>query len=351
MASIRSDLWSGKKILITGHTGFKGAWLSLLLHTFGAKVYGLGLEAVDSRALYLEANLSSILDAEFLGDIRDEDFLRSAFSHAEFDYVFHLAAQSLVIQSHRNPLETITTNIVGTANVLINSLMQESIRGISVITTDKVYENKEWVWPYKEIDQLGGKDVYSASKAASEIIVWPLVELLNKHAIPVSTLRAGNVIGGGDWAENRLIPDLIRASITGDALKLRNPKSTRPWQHVLDCLNGYLLVGESHLQKKFLSSKSFNFGPKDDLSVEAMIDLFSETFHRVPRVEIVGNIFGEHQALLLDASLAKKELGWAPQFSATQTVLETADWYSRYLSGEDAYSLSIDAIERFKFNG
>lgn len=349
MALMRSKVWVGKKVLVTGHTGFKGAWLALILHSLGAKVYGIGLNVKDSRSLYSAANLTSLMEEEFIGDIRDETFLDTVFATTNFDYVFHLAAQSLVIESYQNPIETITTNVIGTANVLIRALKNTSINGISIITTDKVYRNEEWVWPYREVDRLGGKDVYSASKAATELLVWPLVNVFKNERIPVSTLRAGNVIGGGDWAENRLIPDLIRAVISGNTLNIRNPHSTRPWQHVLDCLNGYLLVAEMHFQNPKVDFQSLNFGPKDELSVEGVLGIFSKTFPGMPEVKIVENSFGEHQALLLDSSQAKRELGWVPKFSVSEAVSETADWYMRYLSGEDAFSLSINAIERFGF--
>lgn len=346
---MRSDIWLGKKVLITGHTGFKGAWLTLILHGLGASVYGLALKPEEGRSFYSDVSLASFLSGEFIGDIRDESFLDSAFKKVEFDYVFHLAAQSLVIRSYKDPLETITTNVVGTANVLAKALTCDTVRGISVITTDKVYRNEEWVWPYRENDQLGGKDVYSASKAAVEITVWPLVNAFNKNSIPVSTLRAGNVIGGGDWAENRLIPDLIRASITGTTLEIRNPKATRPWQHVFDCLNGYLLLAERHLNDPKASLQSINFGPKDDLSVEGVISIFSKSFAGMPNVKIVANTFAEHQSLVLDSSLARNELGWAPKFSVSGAVSETADWYMRYLSGDDTRKLSLNAIERYGF--
>ena len=349
MASMRSDIWLGKKVLVTGHTGFKGAWLTLILRTLGASVYGLALKPDEGRSLYFETNLTSFLSAEFIGDIRDEVFLSDVFSQVEFDYIFHLAAQSLVIQSYKEPMETITTNVVGSANILIKALACETVRGISVITTDKVYHNEEWVWPYREDDRLGGKDVYSASKAAAEIIVWPIVNIFNNRQIPVSTLRAGNVIGGGDWAENRLIPDLIRALISGSTLEIRNPKATRPWQHVFDCLNGYLLAAENHLQDPEISIQSLNFGPKDELSVESVLSVFSKSFPKMPDIKIVANTFGEHQSLLLDSSLARKKLGWEPKFTVNESVTETAEWYMHYLSGEDTRKLSLNAIERFGF--
>lgn len=346
---MRSDIWLGKKVLVTGHTGFKGAWLALVLRTMGARVYGMALNPKEGRSLYLEANLASFLSGEFIGDIRDEVFLDDAFGKVQFDYVFHLAAQSLVIQSHKDPIETITTNVVGSANILIKALTCDTVQGISVITTDKVYQNKDWVWPYREEDQLGGQDVYSASKAATEIIVQPIVNIFNKNQIPVSTARAGNVIGGGDWAENRLIPDLIRASISGHTFEIRNPKATRPWQHVLDCLNGYLLLAESHLQTPEVSPKSVNFGPRNELSVENVISLFSKSFPRMPNIKLVANSYGEHQSLLLDSSLARKKLGWVPKFDIGGAISESADWYMRYLLGEDTMGLSLNAIERFGF--
>ncbi len=345
----RSTIWKDKKVLITGHTGFKGAWLSLILQNLGAKVYGLSLAPTNSRALYLEAQIRNTIEGEIFGDVRNEADVSEIFSKVEFEYIFHLAAQSLVINSYLNPMETISTNVIGTANVLTRALQSKSVRGISIITTDKVYENKDWAWPYREVDRLGGKDVYSASKSAAELLVRPLVNIFDEFKIPVTTLRAGNVIGGGDWAENRLIPDIVRASIDKDDLQIRNPNSTRPWQHVLDCLNGYLMLAEHHLADKSLSSNSVNFGPSDNLSVLELISIFAESYPNMPQVRITENIVVEHSFLQLDSSIARQKLKWNPRFTTKAAIAETADWYVRYLSGQDVFRISMEAIERFGF--
>ena len=345
----RSNFWKDKKVLITGHTGFKGAWLSLILQNLGAKVHGLSLAPTNSRALYLEAQIGNLIAEDFFGDIRNDADVSEVFSKVEFDYVFHLAAQSLVLKSYLNPMETISTNVIGTANVLTRALQSKSVRGISVITTDEVYENRDWAWPYREIDRLGGKDVYSASKSAAELLVRPLVNIFNEFEIPVTTLRAGNVIGGGDWAENRLIPDIVRASIDNDSLQVRNPNATRPWQHVLDCLNGYLMLAELHLTDKGSNLNSVNFGPSDNLSVLELISIFAKSFSNMPQVRIAENIVPEHRFLQLDSSIARQKLNWNPRFTTKAAITETADWYMKYLSGQEVFKISMEAIERFGF--
>ena len=211
---LNSEIWKDKRVLVTGHTGFKGSWLALLLSDLGAKVIGLGLPALGPKSLYGDAKVSSLLVSEYISDIRDSRSVAEIFEREKIDYVFHLAAQALVRNSVKEPLETITTNVSGTANILLHGMNSKSTQGMLIVTTDKVYKNNDWVWPYRESDQLGGYDPYSASKAASELIVRGLIKSNNPRNIPVSTARAGNVIGGGDWSEDRLIPDIVRTIIS-----------------------------------------------------------------------------------------------------------------------------------------
>ena len=234
----------GKRILITGHTGFKGSWLTVLLNDLGAEVVGISLPPESPKSLYEAASINKELATEYFQDIRDEAAVIHLINDIKPDYVFHLAAQAFVRKSYKNPLETFATNVMGTANVMVAALAQESVLGLTIATTDKVYENLDSMELFIESDKLGGKDPYSASKAASEIVIAAINSSNNPNRIPVTTVRAGNVIGGGDWGADRIVPDIVNAIQNNQPLIIRNPNSTRPWQHVLDCLYGYLLVAQ-----------------------------------------------------------------------------------------------------------
>lgn len=270
---LNPKLWNGKRVLVTGHTGFKGSWLTLILKELGAEVIGLALPPEGPRSLYVDAGISHELLSETTQDIRDEFAVRRAIEGMDPDYVFHLAAQAYVGKSLRDPIESIATNVIGTANVLKPALASKTVLGVTIITTDKVYENLGAKEPFRETDKLGGLDPYSASKAASEIIVASMSATCNALKIPVTTVRAGNVIGGGDWGEERLVPDLVRALNGNSKLIIRNPNATRPWQFVLDCLYGYLLVAQSHMEERGDVPNSVNFGPDESLSVTELVRL------------------------------------------------------------------------------
>lgn len=340
--------WNGKQVLVTGHTGFKGSWLTLLLQDLGAQVIGLSLPPAEPQSLYVDARIGHEVKAEFFQDIRDEVAIKKVLQTSDIDYVFHLAAQAYVRKSVRNPIECISTNVTGTANVLISSLARESVLGVTVVTTDKVYENLGTIVPFKENDKLGGRDPYSASKAAAEHITAAISFSNNPFAIPVTTVRAGNVIGGGDWGEERLIPDLVRALKTNSSLLIRNPNATRPWQHVLDCLYGYLLVAESHLNATSDIPKSVNFGPIESLSVIELVSLFQEAFQRKIDYEFLKSDIPESDWLTLDSSLAHKSYGWHASFSPDTAVQQIAGWYSKFENGEDAQELIRTAISEYK---
>ena len=340
--------WQGKSVLVTGHTGFKGTWLTFLLKDLGAEVIGLSLSAGASQSLYGAARSHELLLWESFQDIRGENGVEKVLQEAKPDYVFHLAAQAYVRRSYRDPLESITTNVTGTANVLFSSLAQKNVQGVTVATTDKVYENHADKKPFVESDKLGGKDPYSASKAAAEIVVASIALASNPHAIPVTTVRAGNVIGGGDWGEDRLVPDLVRAIQSNKPLGIRNPLATRPWQHVLDCLHGYLLVAQLHLEKSVDFPKAVNFGPNESLSVNDLVELFEEAFQQKILREIVTSKIPENTWLTLDSSLAHNIVNWKPSFSQASAVIQTASWYSRFANGEDARELVQTEISRFK---
>jgi CDP-glucose 4,6-dehydratase len=342
------SLWHGKRVLITGHTGFKGCWLSLILKELGAILVGVSLPLSDANKLYEEAKISEEFEREFFVDIRESSIVDEILRATNPDYVFHLAAQAFVRNSVRNPIDSISTNVLGTANVLVSSLKRESVRGVTIVTTDKVYENTTMTHAYIESDRLGGKDPYSASKAAAEIIVAAIQFSNNPFDIPVTTVRAGNVIGGGDWGEDRLIPDIVRSILSNSPVSIRNPNSTRPWQYILDCLYGYLLVAESQLQGVSDFPKSINFGPEESLSVFEIINLFETEFNRKIEIKIHESQIPENPWLALNSSLAAKQLGWHPKFSPAEAVKQTADWYVKFANDVNARQLMSAEISTFK---
>lgn len=345
---LNPKLWNGKRVLVTGHTGFKGSWLTLILKELGAEVIGLALPPEGPRSLYVDAGISHELLSETIQDIRDEFAVRRAIEGIDPDYVFHLAAQAYVRRSLSNPLESIATNVIGTTNVLKPALASKTVLGVTIITTDKVYENLGAKEPFRETDKLGGLDPYSASKAASEIIVASMSATCNALKIPVTTVRAGNVIGGGDWGKERLVPDLVRALNGNSKLIIRNPNATRPWQFVLDCLYGYLLVAQSHMEERGDVPNSVNFGPDESLSVTELVRLFEAAFGRKIVLEESKSTFPESEWLRLDSSLARAYFGWESSFSAAQAVSQTANWYSKFESGVDAKELMRAEILKYK---
>lgn len=342
------SLWSGKRVLVTGHTGFKGSWLTLLLKDLGAEVVGLSLPPEGSQSLYTDARIREEVLSEFFLDIRDLSAIKEVLHASRIDYVFHLAAQAFVRRSVKNPIESVTTNILGTANVLIASLQSKGVLGTTIVTTDKVYENLGADVTFKESDKLGGLDPYSASKAAAELIVASIISSNNPNEIPVTTVRAGNVIGGGDWGEDRLVPDIVRTLNSQIPLLIRNPNATRPWQHVLECLYGYLLVAESHLREKSVTPSSINFGPNESLSVMQLLSLFEESFGRKINYEQRESSIPESKYLALDSSLAHTYLGWFAELSPIQAVSQTAEWYSNFEQGSDAKELVRQEISIYK---
>lgn len=343
------EIWQGKRVLVTGHTGFKGSWLAFLLNELGAKVVGLSLAKSDlGNSLYKEAQIQKFLSDEYWIDIRDEQKVDEVIQKSGVDYVFHLAAQAFVNRSVADPLESISTNVIGTTNILISSLRIKSLKGVTVVTSDKVYENLGTNLPFKESDKLGGKDPYSASKAASELILNCLTLTCNPYNIPTSSARAGNVLGGGDWGEDRLVPDLVKSIMSNQILFIRNPNATRPWQHILDCLKGYLLIGQSHINKIPDLPKSFNFGPSKSLTVEELIRQFETYFERKFSYKIVNSNEYESIELDLDSSLATEYLGWHPQFSPIESIKQTANWYLEYSAGADPKVLMLKEITNYR---
>jgi CDP-glucose 4,6-dehydratase len=344
---INPEIWRNKRILVTGHTGFKGSWLVFWLRELGAEVIGLSLPAPESRpSLYIDAEIENLVSFEYFLDIRDEIGVKKAIQDSKPDYVFHLAAQAFVPRSLEYPSESITTNIVGTANILLASLSLDSVQGVTIATTDKVYQNIGNHEPFKETDMLGSKDPYSASKAAAELVVASLATTCNPHKIPVTTVRAGNVIGGGDWGQDRLVPDLVTALKSGQTLVVRNPNATRPWQYILDCLKGYLLIAQSHLEDNNTPT-SINFGPTNSLAVTKLISIFEVAFGKKVKYEVGETNLNEANQLELNSQLALEYLGWQTSFSLVDAISETATWYSKFLGGANALELMSKDISKF----
>ena len=343
--------WSGKRVLLTGHTGFKGGWLSLWLQQKGADVCGVALPPPTSPNLFQDAKIAAEMRSE-LGDIRDVDLLTRFFGEHRPEVVFHLAAQSLVRNSYEDPLGTYSTNVMGTANVLEAARKTNGVRAIVVITTDKCYENREWDWPYRETDRLGGYDPYSNSKACAELVVSAFRNSFfnpaeySRHGVALASVRAGNVIGGGDWAEERLIPDMMRAFTAGRPVRIRNPHAVRPWQHVLEPLRGYLAVAES-LCEGAANGQAWNFGPEqsDARPVEWVVRELAEIWGEGARWEPEQAAQPhEAQMLKLDCSKAAARLGWRPELHLREALAMTANWYRERMQGGDMRAFTCSQI-------
>ena len=345
-----SGFWHGKRVLVTGHTGFKGSWLTLWLKRMGAEVSGLSLAPSTAPSIYGLADIENICTS-YIGDIRDATFVSSVVQNSDPQVVFHLAAQALVRESYTSPISTYATNVMGTAHVLDSLRESKSARVAVMITTDKVYRNNEWYWPYREEDALGGHDPYSASKAASEIVIdsYRKAFLADKH-IAVASARAGNVIGGGDWSADRLIPDAVRAWQQHRILDIRRPDAIRPWQHVLEPLAGYMKLAESCWEQPSLAS-AYNFGPdtNEAASVREVIDLAKNTYGSGD-VSYGDGKEGPHEAgwLALEIAKASTVLQVKSRWSLNEAVVRTVNWYCAQQSGVSAYDLCLDDIDEFE---
>ena len=328
-----NDIYRNKKILITGNSGFKGSWLSFWLNDIGAEVIGVSNNQYENSFNHLSSINCKIIEKNI--DILNFQELSKIFLESKPDIVFHLAAQPLVRKSYNEPILTWATNVQGTAHVMDLCKSTDSVKAAVIVTTDKVYENKEWPWGYRETDSLGGHDPYSASKAASELVVssYRNSYFSDDNSVLVATARAGNVIGGGDWSEDRLVPDLIRSVQSKKKLTIRYPESTRPWQHVLDSLNGYLMLGHELLSKKSEYADSWNFGPNQasNLNVNDFLTKFRTEWPEISwRVEDKPKPH-EGSLLYLDNSKSKLFLKWAPVYDINKTVSSTVDWYRSYV--------------------
>ena len=326
--------FKGERVLITGHTGFKGAWLCSRLLADGVETAGLSLAPeTDRPSLFEDLDLDRRM-ASTIGDIRDFGVVRAAFEAFRPTVVFHLAAQALVRRSYVDPLETFSSNVMGTAHVLEAARLCDSVRALVCVTTDKVYENREWCWGYREIDPLGGKDPYSASKAAAEMVAGAYIQtLMPKDRLKMATARGGNVIGGGDWSQDRLVPDIIRSAAAGQPLTLRNPGAVRPWQHVLELVRGYLVLGGRLLDGDVSAVGAWNFGPNPENEVEVgtLVEAMRERWGPgAPEVRVEPSTLKEATYLRLDIAKATAGLDWLPSLSFADTIALTADWYKAY---------------------
>lgn len=334
-----SGYWSGRRVLVTGHTGFKGGWLSLWLAQMGAQVSGLALAPDTRPALFDQLDLAAITD-HALGDIRDAQAVQARVADTAPEVVFHLAAQPLVLRGYEAPVETWETNVSGTLHLL--DALSRARRPVTlvIVTSDKVYENREWEHPYREQDRLGGHDPYSASKAACELLAASWRDSFGGD-LRIATARAGNVIGGGDWAENRIVPDIMRALQAGEPVALRNPQAVRPWQHVLEPLSGYLRLARMLAEDASLA-RAWNFGPAtgDFRTVQELTETALARWPGAWRDASRGDAPHEAGLLAVASDLARDRLGWVPRWDFPQAVARTVDWYRGVADGADALGLA-----------
>lgn len=352
------NIFKDRKVLITGHTGFKGSWLCILLNKLGADIYGYSLEPPTNPSLYIEANIDDFVTS-FIRDIRDLKYLQEVMTKVQPEIVIHMAAQPLVRESYKNPVETYAINVMGTVNLLEACRHTQSIKAIVNVTTDKCYENQEWHWGYRENEPMGGYDPYSNSKGCSELVTASYRSSYfnpkdyHQHGVALATARAGNVIGGGDWAEDRLIPDFIRSITKGDEVKIRSPYAIRPWQHVLEPLSGYLILAAKLFTEGYKYTGAWNFGPedRDAKNVEWIIKTVCELWGEGTSFSIDTNP-QPHEAnyLKLDCSKAKAELNWIPKWDIKTTLASIVDWNKSYLNGENIRKVSEQQIETYFSN-
>lgn len=350
------NFYKGKRVLITGHTGFKGSWLSIWLHELGAEVIGIGLDPQTERDNYVLSGIGRRIKADIRADIRNGKRMKEIFTAYKPEIVFHLAAQPLVRLSYDLPVETYETNVMGTINIMEAIRATDSVKVGIMITTDKCYENKEQIWGYRENEPMGGYDPYSSSKGAAEIAIssWRRsffnpIDYGKKHHVSLASVRAGNVIGGGDWALDRIIPDCIKALESDVPIAIRNKTAVRPWQHVLEPLSGYMLLASKMWNEPTKYCEGWNFGPRTE-SISTVWDVASKIIENYGSGSLVDmsdpNAVHEANLLMLDISKAKFRLGWEPKMNINECIALVADWYKRYQS-EDVYCLCVEEINKY----
>jgi CDP-glucose 4,6-dehydratase len=353
--NINSSFWKNKKVFITGHTGFKGSWLSIMLNLLGADVYGYALKAHTNPNLYELAKVDQLISST-IGDVRDYVTLLKTLQEVQPEIVIHMAAQALVMESYKNPRDTYEINVMGTVNLLDAARLVNSVKVILNVTTDKCYENKEWHWGYRENEPMGGYDPYSNSKGCSELVTSSFRSSFfnpkdyENHRVALASARAGNVIGGGDWAENRLIPDFIRAILRGEKLKIRSPYAIRPWQHVLEPLSGYLALCEKLFSDGPSFAEGWNFGPNDSdaKNVEWITNKICELWSDGASYEL-DKTPQPHEAsyLKLDCSKAKTLLNWQPKWDIETSLQMIVDWTKAYQNNNNMREVSIKQITKY----
>jgi CDP-glucose 4,6-dehydratase len=353
LTQVHPVFWRGKKVFLTGHTGFKGSWLSLWLASMGVKITGYALAPNTTPNLFEVLAIDSQIEKSHIADLRDLVTLQKAMSEAKPDIVIHMAAQPLVRYSYANPVETYATNVMGTVHVLESTRVNDSVRATVVVTTDKCYENKEWVWGYRENEPMGGYDPYSNSKGCAELVTSAYRQSyfsgpnsVNK----VASARAGNVIGGGDWSEDRLIPDAIKAFEANRPLMIRNPLATRPWQHVLEPLSGYLILAQALYEKGPAFASGWNFGPRDEdnRTVREVADLLISGWGETARWEKEGSDQPHEANLLkLDCSKARTQLGWIPKWNLECAAQKIVEWQKSFQAKENMQEISLAQIYNY----
>lgn len=354
--AVNPAFWSGKKVFVTGHTGFKGSWLSLWLQQLGAEVTGYALQPPTIPSLFEAAQVARGMNS-LTGDIRDGDALAAALRAVAPDIVIHMAAQALVRYSYVNPVETYATNVMGTVHLLEAVRQAGSVRAIVNVTSDKCYENREWVWGYRENEAMGGYDPYSSSKGCAELVAAAYRNSFfnpqdyAKHGVALASARAGNVIGGGDWADDRLIPDIMRAIVQGRPVNIRSPHAIRPWQHVLEPLSGYLMLAQNLYEEGVNYAEGWNFGPDDADAkpVQWIADNLTTAWGEgASWVRDGGNHPHEAHYLKLDCSKAKARLGWAPRWRLEQTLSKIVEWHKAFGEKQNMREITLAQISQYQ---
>jgi CDP-glucose 4,6-dehydratase len=345
------EFWTGKRVFVTGHTGFKGGWLTLWLHEMGAKVHGYSLDPPTKPSLFEIASVNTICEHE-IGDIRDFKKLEASIKAFRPDVVMHLAAQPILRYSYDNPRETYDVNVIGTVNVLEAIRSVDSVQSALIITTDKCYENKEQIWAYRETDRLGGFDPYSSSKACAELVVSSYARSFFKNSeTRLASVRAGNVIGGGDWAQDRLMTDIVASLVSNERPEIRNPAAIRPWQHVLEPLSGYLLAAEYLWRREAGAFEIWNFGPEggSEVPVEDVARQACKIWgsNIEPLVTIDAKKLHEATYLKVDSAKAAAQLNWHPRLELSKALLMTIDWHKKKIAGQDMRQFSVSQIAQY----